>query len=59
MFAMWGGIEIRVPEDWTVDRAWCRSWAASRTRRGRRKARSNHRLTLRGFVIMGGVEIKN
>ena len=58
-FAMWGGIEIRVPEDWTVSvRAFPvlggfeeKTHAPSE---GPKKV-----LVIKGFAIMGGVEIRN
>ncbi|MCP3958685.1 MAG: cell wall-active antibiotics response protein [bacterium] len=62
-FAFWGGIEIRVPEDWTVivrglplmggyeDNT--RPPAASDLSEPRQE------LVVKGFAIMGGVEVKN
>lgn len=59
VFAMWGGIEIRVPDDWTVIiRATPIMGAVEDQTRTEPKS-SAHRLTIRGFVMMGGVEIKN
>jgi predicted membrane protein len=64
VFAFWGGIDIRVPEDWTVvskvfplmggvdDRT--RAPLASPDRPHQQK-----RLVVRGIVIMGGIGIKN
>ena len=60
VFAFWGGIEIKVPEDWTVI---TRVVAVDGRRRGqdaRAAAGAPHkRLVVRGFVVMGGVAIKN
>ena len=59
VFALWGGIEIRVPEDWTVVVA---GGADPRRRRGQDPAAADgvgKRLVVRGFVIMAGVEMKN
>lgn len=60
VFAVWGGIEIRVPDDWRVE------IEATPVMAG---IESNARLApgvepvgtlvIRGFVMMGGVEIKN
>ena len=60
VFAIWGGIEIRVPDDWRVE------VEATPVMAG---IESNARLApgvepvgtlvVRGFVMMGGVEIKN
>jgi len=64
VFAIWGGIEIKVPEDWTVvprvfplmggvdDRS--RAPLTSPD-----KPHQEKRLVVRGIVIMGGVGIKN
>ncbi len=59
VFAMWGGIDIRIPEDWTlINRVTAVMGAVEDTTRPP-QATTQHRLTLRGFVMMGGVEIKN
>jgi predicted membrane protein len=59
IFALWGGIEIRVPEDWTVvSRVTPLLGGVDDTTRPPQSA-SRHRLVLRGFVVMAGVEIKN
>mgnify|MGYP001034149813 CR=1 FL=1 len=58
-FALWGGIEIKVPETWTVI---CEGFAllggyeenTQAPPEGPRKY-----LVLRGFAIMGGVEVRN
>ena len=56
VFAFWGGIEIRVPPDWTVVNQVTAILGGSEDKSvGSRDARN--RLVLRGFVIMGGVEI--
>lgn len=59
VFAMWGGIEIRVPEDWTVivQAIPLMGGVDDQTRPTQGAAR--HRLVVRGFVLMAGVEIKN
>jgi predicted membrane protein len=57
VFVVWGGVEIRVPPDWTVsNRVVAIMGAATDKSTGTRDSR--HRLVLRGFVLMGGVEIK-
>jgi predicted membrane protein len=59
IFALWGGIEIRVPEDWTVvSRVTPLLGGVDDTTRPPQSA-SRHRLVVRGFVVMAGVEIKN
>jgi len=59
VFALWGGIEIRVPDDWTVVSRVTPILGGvdDKTRPPQMAAR--HRLVLRGFVVMAGVEIKN
>jgi hypothetical protein len=59
VFAMWGGIEIRVPEDWTVTFhvTPIMGGIEDKTRPG--PGSTTHRLTIRGLVLMGGIEVKN
>ncbi|MEX1128910.1 MAG: DUF5668 domain-containing protein [Vicinamibacterales bacterium] len=59
VFAMWGGIEIRVPENWTViGRVMPLMGGFDDTTRPPKEA-TDHRLIVRGVVLMGGVEVKN
>ena len=57
VFAMWGGIEIKVSPDWSVSN---QAIAIMGGVEDKSKATSDarHRLIVRGFVLMGGVEIK-
>jgi len=59
VFALWGGIEIRVPEDWTVESRITPILGGVDDQTRPPRAASRHRLVLRGFVVMAGVEIKN
>ena len=59
VFAMWGGIEIRVPESWTVIGKVTPLMGGFEDHTRAPQAATAHRLTVRGMVIMGGVEIKN
>jgi hypothetical protein len=59
VFALWGGIDIRVPEDWTVRSQVVPLLGGVEDKTRPPQGVVNHRLTLRGFAIMGGVEIKN
>jgi hypothetical protein len=60
VFALWGGIEVRVPEDWTVvSRITPILGGVEDKTRPPQAAASRHRLVLRGFIVMAGVEIKN
>jgi predicted membrane protein len=58
-FAFWGGIEIKVPEDWTVSLQAFPILGGfdektQAPREGPRKV-----LVIKGFAIMGGVEVRN
>jgi predicted membrane protein len=59
VFAMWGGIEIRVPEDWTVVSQVVPIMAGVDDRTRPPQGLTRHRLVLRGFMIMAGIEIKH
>lgn len=59
VFAMWGGIELRVPEDWTVDSRVTPLLGGVEDKTRPPQGATTHRLTLRGFAIMGGIEVKN
>jgi hypothetical protein len=57
VFAWWGGIEITVPPDWAVsNQVVVFMGGADDKSSGTQDARN--RLVVRGFVVMGGVEIK-
>ena len=59
VFVMWGGIEIRVPEDWSVASQIMPLMAGVEDQTRPLLGSSQHRLTVRGLVIMGSVEVKN
>jgi predicted membrane protein len=59
LFALWGGIEIRVPEDWTVISRVTPVLGGVDDKTRPPQAAARHRLVLRGFIVMAGVEIKN
>lgn len=59
VFAMWGGIELRVPENWSVSGRVTPILGGYEDKTHPTPGASNQRLLVRGFVIMGGVEIKN
>jgi predicted membrane protein len=59
VFAMWGGIEIRVPENWTVVGRVTPILGGFDDKTRPTQHVSTQRLVIRGFVIMGGVEVKN
>jgi predicted membrane protein len=57
-FAFWGGIEIKVPEDWQVlDRG--NAFMGGFVNSTRPAPGASKRLVVTGLAIMGGVEVKN
>ena len=58
VFSLWGGIEIRVPEEWTIE-SHIVPILGGVDEKTRRPAGAGPRVTVRGFAIMSGVEIKN
>lgn len=59
VFAFWGGIEIKVPEDWSVDVQGTPLLGGFEDKTRPPKGGSNRRLVVKGYAIMGGVEIMN
>ncbi len=59
VFVMWGGIEIRVPDDWTVELRGTPLLAGFVDKTRAPVLASDKRLIVRGVALMGGVEIKN
>jgi hypothetical protein len=59
VFVMWGGIELRVPEDWTVDLQGTPLLAGFVDHTRPPSVATEKRLVIRGLALMGGVEIKN
>ena len=59
MFALWNGIEIRVPEDWTVVSRVVPILGGVEDEIRAPQTAVGKRLVVRGFVIMAGVEMKN
>ncbi len=59
VFAMWGGIEIRVPEDWTVISQVTPLMGGFDDKTRPPHGVSAHRLIVRGFILMAGIEVKN
>jgi predicted membrane protein len=58
VFAFWGGIEIKVPDDWTVVSR-VTPLMGGLEDKTRPPSTSTKRLALRGIAIMGGVGVKN
>jgi hypothetical protein len=61
VFAMWGGIEIRVPESWRVisEVVPLLGGFEDKTKPSADPAAPVARLVIRGVVVMGGVEVRN
>jgi predicted membrane protein len=59
VFGLWGGIEIRVPEDWTVESRVVPVLGGVDDKTRPPQGASRHRLVLRGLIVMAGIEIKN
>ncbi|BCS33462.1 hypothetical protein TBR22_A26890 [Luteitalea sp. TBR-22] len=59
VFVMWGGIEIKVPEDWTVDLQGVPLLAGFVDKTRAPAVATEKRLVIRGVALMGGVEIRN
>ena len=60
VFAFWGGIELKVPEDWTVINRVVPLMGGvdDKTLAPKGSAAAKH-LIVRGLVLMGGIEVKN
>jgi len=58
-FAFWGGIEIRVPEDWTVTCKVFPFMGGVEEKTVAPETGPTKNLVIKGFAIMGGVEIHN
>ena len=59
VFAMWGGIEIKVPENWSVSGRVTPILGGYEDKSRPPRDATTQRLVIRGMVIMGGIEIKN
>jgi predicted membrane protein len=57
LFVLMGGVEIKVPPDWVVSNQAIAVMGGA-VDKSTGSADSKHRLVLRGFVMMGGVEVK-
>jgi predicted membrane protein len=58
VFAMWGGVEIKVPTDWTVVTRAIPIMGGVEDK-SHAPATADKRLVLRGLLLMGGASIKN
>ena len=58
VFAMWGGISIRVPHDWQVVSE-ANAVLGGVEDNAAHVQPFRHRLVIKGLVLMGGVEVKS
>ncbi|HXY39419.1 MAG TPA: LiaF domain-containing protein, partial [Vicinamibacteria bacterium] len=58
VFVMWGGIEIKVPEEWEIVNRGS-AFLGGFENKTRPLATADRRLVVTGTAIMGGVEVKN
>jgi predicted membrane protein len=59
LFAMWGGIDLRIPGDWSVRNEAMAILGAVEDNRKEVSANPTRQIVIRGTAIMGGIEIKN
>jgi predicted membrane protein len=59
VFTFWGGIDIRVPEDWSVTIEGTPLMGGIEDKRHPVKSETEKHLVIKGYVIMGGLEIAN
>ena len=59
VFAFWGGIDIKVPEDWIVITKALPIMGGIEDKTRAPQPASTKRLIIRGVVVMGGVVVKN
>jgi predicted membrane protein len=59
VFAFWGGIDIKVPDDWTVVTRVMPLMGGVEDKTRAPQQATGKRLVIRGIVVMGGVAVKN
>jgi len=59
VFALWGGVDIKVPRSWTVIGRVNTFLGGFDDRTDRSEADPNKRLVVQGLAVMGGVEVSN
>lgn len=59
IFAMWGGIDIRVPDDWTVIVRVTPLLGGVEDKTRPPQGPAGQRLVIQGVVLMGGAEVRN
>lgn len=59
VFAFWGGIEIKVPQSWSVSFEGTPILGGFDDKTFRQGTEATQRLIVRGTIVMGGVEVRN
>ena len=59
VFVLMGGIDIQVPRDWTVDSRVTPFMGGMEDSSDRSTSDPAKRLVIKGFLMMGGIDIKN
>lgn len=59
VFTFWGGVELKVPEDWAVDVQGIPLMGGFDDKTHPPTGGSNKKLIVKGYAVMGGMEIKN
>lgn len=59
VFAFWGGVELKVPHDWSIRLEATPLMGGFDDKTRPPQGGSNKRLVVKGYAIMGGVEISN
>ena len=59
VFAFWGGIDLKVPLDWSVDLAGTPLLGGFDDKTHPPQGGSTKRLVIKGYAIMGGIQIAN
>jgi len=59
VFAFWGGIEIKVPQNWSVSFEGTPILGGYDDKTFRQGTEAQQRLIIRGTIVMGGVEVRN
>ncbi len=59
VFAFWGGIDLRVPEGWTIDFRVIPFLGGACDESAAPTSPSSQTLVIKGMAIMGGIEVKN
>ena len=59
VFAFWGGIELKVPQDWHVIGRVTPLMGGYEDKTQTQPAQASKRLVIRGLAIMGGIDVKN